>query len=99
MSPTPGSAPSELLTAPSELLNSEAYLRSLKDARSVYIDGEKVPDVTVHPTFRNASRSIARLYAALHDSRYRDTLTAIDAGGQRTHKFFKPSYSAAELLE
>ncbi len=97
MSATPGS--SELLNAPFELLTADEYLRSLKDARSVYIDGEKVPDVTAHPAFRNASRSIARLYAALHDPRSRDTLTAVDARGQRTHKFFKPSYSAAALLE
>src|SRR5579864_3400504 len=75
------------------------YLATLRDAREVYIYGERVPDVTQHPAFRNACRSIARLYDALHDPKLRDTLTGIDRSGIRTHKFFKPSYSAQELWE
>ena len=43
------------------------YLASLRDGREVYIYGERVDDVTTHPAFRNAARSIARLYDALHD--------------------------------
>jgi 4-hydroxyphenylacetate 3-monooxygenase len=38
------------------------HLASLRDGRSVYIDGELVADVTVHPAFRNACRSAALLY-------------------------------------
>ena len=43
------------------------YLESLRDGREVYIYGEQVKDVTTHPAFRNAARTIARLYDALHD--------------------------------
>ena len=43
------------------------YLASLRDGREVYVYGERVEDVTTHPAFRNAARSIARLYDALHD--------------------------------
>ena len=43
------------------------YIDSLRDGREVYIYGEQVDDVTTHPAFRNAARSIARLYDALHD--------------------------------
>ncbi len=43
------------------------YMQSLRDGREVYIDGERVADVTAHPAFRNSVRSIARLYDALHD--------------------------------
>ena len=43
------------------------YLESLRDGREVYIYGERVKDVTTHPAFRNAARTIARLYDALHD--------------------------------
>src|ERR1700730_5682338 len=39
-----------------------AHIRSLQDGRTVYIDGELVPDVTEHPAFRNAVRSAASLY-------------------------------------
>jgi 4-hydroxyphenylacetate 3-monooxygenase len=81
------------------LLDGPAYLESLRDGRSVFINGDRVPDVTVHPAFRNACRSVARLYEALHDPKQRDALTAPDVFGQRTHKFFKPSYSAQELVE
>jgi len=38
------------------------HLKSLQDGRAVYIDGERVADVTVHPAFRNACRSVAALY-------------------------------------
>lgn len=84
---------------PSALLDGSAYLKSLRDERAVYIYGERVPDVTAHPAFRNAGRSVARLYDSLHDPAQRDALTAIDALGNRTHKFFKPSCTAQELAE
>jgi 4-hydroxyphenylacetate 3-monooxygenase len=38
------------------------YLRSLDDGRAVFVDGERVADVARHPAFREAARSIARLY-------------------------------------
>jgi len=38
------------------------YLRSLKDGRRVFIDGERVKDVTEHPAFAQAARSIASLF-------------------------------------
>src|SRR2546429_6991326 len=38
------------------------HIKSLKDGRAVYLDGERVEDVTTHPAFRNAVRSAASLY-------------------------------------
>ena len=38
------------------------HLKSLKDGRTVYIEGKQVADVTDHPAFRNAVRSAAALY-------------------------------------
>jgi len=80
------------------LLTGDEYLASLRDGRAVYIDGERVDDVTTHSGFRNSARSIARLYDALHDPDRRDVLLGVDRLGIETHKFFKPSYSAEELL-
>ncbi|HKT17065.1 MAG TPA: 4-hydroxyphenylacetate 3-hydroxylase N-terminal domain-containing protein [Stellaceae bacterium] len=80
------------------LMDGRDYLESLRDAREVYIYGERVKDVTTHPSSRNAARSIARLYDALHDPQTRDALTMVDRYGIRTHRFFTPSYSAQELL-
>jgi len=51
------------------------YLASLRDGREVWIDGERVADVTTHPAFRNAARTFAGLYDMTHDPRYRDVLT------------------------
>ncbi len=82
-----------------ELMTGAEYLASLDDAREVYLYGERVRDVANHPAFRNAARSVARLYDTLHDPAQRDLLTAVDRYGIRTHKFFKPSYSAQELFE
>jgi 4-hydroxyphenylacetate 3-monooxygenase len=47
------------------------YLESLRDEREVYIYGERVADVTTHPAFRNAARTMAKLYDALHDPKQR----------------------------
>jgi 4-hydroxyphenylacetate 3-monooxygenase len=38
------------------------HIKSLKDGRTVYIDGKLVPDVTEHPAFRNSVQSAAMLY-------------------------------------
>src|ERR671924_817655 len=83
-------------TAP---LTGEEYLETLRDGRSVYIDGERVDDVTTHPAFRNAARSIARLYDALHHPDSKDRLTwPTDTGsGGFTHKFFRAARSRDEL--
>src|SRR3954451_13070437 len=72
-----------------ELMTGQEYLESLRDGREVFINGERVADVTTHPAFRNAARSIARLYDSLHDPAQRELLTTVDDYGIRTHKFFK----------
>jgi 4-hydroxyphenylacetate 3-monooxygenase len=76
------------------------YLASLQDGREIYIYGERVDDVTTHPAFRNAARSIARLYDALHDPKSKDVLTSVtDTGsGGFTHKFFRAARSREELI-
>src|ERR1700691_3840301 len=58
------------------------YLRSLNDGRRVFVDGEAVKDVTQHPAFRQAARSIANLYdiAAAPDLRERMTYTSPKIG-------------------
>ncbi|MSP03999.1 MAG: Pyoverdin chromophore biosynthetic protein pvcC [Acetobacteraceae bacterium] len=76
------------------------YIASLSDGREVYIDGEKVADVTVHPAFRNTVRSIARLYDALHDPATKSHLTCpTDTGsGGYTHKYFRVPRSRDDML-
>ncbi|KPM52227.1 Pyoverdin chromophore biosynthetic protein pvcC [Frankia sp. CcI49] len=84
---------------PNDLLTGDAYLESLRDGREVYLYGEKVADVTAHPAFREAARSTAHLYDALHDPSSQDLMTTVDRyTGARVHRFFTPSHSAEELL-
>lgn len=89
-----------MASSPHPLTGAE-FLESLRDRRQVYVYGEQVSDVTTHPAFRNAARTIARMYDALHDPELQETLTReTDTGSHtRTHKFFVPSRSAQELLE
>ena len=58
------------------------YLRSLQDGRQVYVDGERVADVVRHPAFREAARSVARLYdiAAAPENRERMTFPSPRTG-------------------
>jgi aromatic ring hydroxylase len=86
------------VTAPTPPLTGDRYLESLRDGRSVYIDGERVEDVTTHPAFRNSARSIARLYDALHDPEQGRMLLGVDRHGIETHRFFMPSYTSEELV-
>jgi amino acid adenylation domain-containing protein len=76
------------------------YLESLRDQREVWIYGERVKDVTLHPAFRNQARMVARMYDALHDPRTTAQLTCTtDTGsGGYTHPFFKASHSVDEMV-
>ena len=38
------------------------HIKSLKDGRTVYLDGQLIGDVTEHSAFRNAVHSAAALY-------------------------------------
>ena len=51
------------------------YLSSLNDGRRVFLDGEAVEDVSAHPAFREAARSIASLYDIAADPGNRERMT------------------------
>src|SRR5690348_2613415 len=74
------------------------YLRSLKDGRRVFVDGERVKDVAAHPAFRGAARSIANLYdiAAAPDLRERMTFVSPKTG-QPVHRAWQIPKSHADL--
>ncbi len=102
----PSSAPAatphpELLRADAKRpFTGEEYLASLRDGREVYINGERIADVTAHPSMRNSARSLARLYDALHDPKRHDILTSpTDTGsGGYTHKYFRIARSSEDLV-
>ncbi len=53
------------------------YLRSLADGRQVFVDGERVQDVTRHRAFREAARSIAKLYDIAATPALRERMTFV----------------------
>ncbi|MBI3328574.1 MAG: hypothetical protein HYZ81_17965, partial [Nitrospinae bacterium] len=81
--------------SPTRPMTGAEYLESLRDGREIWIYGERVPDVTTHPAFRNTARMIARLYDALHDQALKPVLTtATDTGsGGYTHRYFRAPMS------
>ena len=59
------------------------HLRSLKDGRSVYIDGKLVDDVTTHAAYRNATASAALLYDYQARPENVELMTFVPEGGTR----------------
>jgi len=58
------------------------YLASLRDGRAVFLDGERVDDVTRHPAFAESAQRIAERYEAARESA--DVTTCVDpATGRR----------------
>ncbi|WP_345750865.1 4-hydroxyphenylacetate 3-hydroxylase N-terminal domain-containing protein [Microbacterium rhizophilus] len=81
-------------------LTGDEYIESLRDGREVYIEGERVKDVTTHPAFQTSVRSMSRLYDALHDPSSGMKTVPTDTGsGGYTHPFFKVARSAEDLLD
>jgi len=54
----------------------QEYITGLKERpREVWIEGERVPDVTTHPALRNGVRSVAALYDMQHDPELQTEMT------------------------
>jgi len=69
----------------------EEYRQSIHDGREVYIDGERVDDVTTHPAFQPIVDVRARIYDLAHDAETRDVMTYVDADtGERNAVGLKP---------
>ena len=51
------------------------FIAGLRDRRNVFLDGERVEDVTTHPAFAEAVHSVARLYDFAHDPANRELMT------------------------
>ena len=92
--------PEEAIANPGRPFTGAEYLESLRDGRQIWIYGERVADVTEHPAFRNAARTIANLYDALHDDATKDVLTsATDTGsGGYTHRFFRAARTREDMI-
>ena len=65
-------------------MTGERYRKRLQDGREVWIDGERVQDVTTHPAFKDMIDALANVYD-LQTTKYRDEMTFVDQdSGVRT---------------
>jgi 4-hydroxyphenylacetate 3-monooxygenase len=78
----PREAPREKGT-PMECKTGLEHIQSLKDGRTVYIDGKLVDDVTIHPAYRNAVASAALLYDYQSRPENLELMTFLPEGGTR----------------
>jgi 4-hydroxyphenylacetate 3-monooxygenase len=77
-----------------------AYLGSLKDNRTIYIDGRRVADVTTDPAFANAVASAARLYDFQADPANLEAMTfRSPTNGERVNRAWQLPRNHAELVE
>ncbi len=68
------------------------YIERLKKAKNtVYVDGEKVEDVTEHKAFKNVVNSMARLYDIQHEKKDKMLYTSPTTGDQVGMTFKHPT--------
>ncbi|MFY0615425.1 MAG: 4-hydroxyphenylacetate 3-monooxygenase, oxygenase component [Hyphomicrobiaceae bacterium] len=59
------------------------YLEGLRDDRDVWMQGERVGDVTAHAGLNRGARTLASFLDRQHDPKLRDKTTYLDADGDR----------------
>jgi len=79
--------------------NGKQHIESLRDGRSVYMDGELVKDVTTHPAFRRSIASIAKMYDFQSAAENRDLMTFETDTGTRANRIWQLPKSYEELKE
>ncbi|MCZ7659033.1 MAG: 4-hydroxyphenylacetate 3-monooxygenase [Xanthobacteraceae bacterium] len=76
------------------------HIKSLKDGRTVYIDGELVDDVTEHPAFRNSVKSAAALYDFQARPENLELMTfAPNGSNRRVNRAWQMPRSYAEMVQ
>ena len=75
------------------------HLASLRDGRSIYIDGARVEDPTSCRAFRNVASSVKRLYDFANSPANRDLMTFETETGGRANRIWQLPTSYADLIE
>ena len=75
------------------------YLASLRDDRCIYIDGERVEDVTASTAFRNVATSMAGLFDFSSDPANRALMTFETPEGGRANRIWQLPTTLAELQQ
>lgn len=74
------------------------FVAALRDGRAVYLDGERVKDVTAHPAFAEPIRQVAAMYDAARETWDQRTTTYLEpTTGQRTSAMWLIPRSSGDL--
>jgi 4-hydroxyphenylacetate 3-monooxygenase len=83
--------PSDARLGGTMIRTGDEYRESIRDGREVWIDGERVHDVTEHPMFRPIVDARARIYDLAHEEATRDVMSYADPDtGERHAVGLKP---------
>ena len=74
----------------------EQYQSSLRDGRTVFYRGEKVPDVNAHPVIGLAVRHASLDYRMAEDPKYRE-LAVVKEGGDEYSRYYLIPRNADDL--
>src|ERR1700730_6914252 len=78
------------------LRTGKEHLERLRDGRVIYIGSERVDDVTAHPAFRNAARTIASIYDMKADPAHAEAMSFVE-NGRRYSMYFLQARTAEDL--
>ncbi|MDE0685512.1 MAG: 4-hydroxybutyryl-CoA dehydratase, partial [Candidatus Poribacteria bacterium] len=82
------------------LRTAEEYLEGLRDGRTIYFRGERVPDLMEHPELRVGAEHTALDYHLAEDEAHRDLFTAMcPETGERVSRYFLPPANTEDLLK
>ncbi|MEH6947422.1 4-hydroxyphenylacetate 3-hydroxylase N-terminal domain-containing protein [Bacillus sp. JJ634] len=79
------------------LMTGKEYKESLQDGREVYIDGEKVTNVTEHPAFKPIINVKARMYDMAHEPNHKNILTTTLEDGEIVSRAYKAPKTKEDL--
>src|SRR4051812_18273473 len=72
------------------LLSGAEKLARMRDGRVIYLGSERVDDVTAHPAFRGAAKTIAALYDFKRSPDQAESLSFEEDGDQYSIYFLRP---------
>ena len=71
------------------LRTGKEHLESIRDGRVIYVGNERVEDVTTHPAFREAAKTVASLYDMKADPANADEMTFEEDGDRHSIYFLR----------
>lgn len=74
----------------------EEYIESLRDGRTIFLNGEKITNHVDHPAFRNAIRTVASLYD--YQAAHADQMTFETSGGKRVGLYWELPTTREKLI-